>query len=75
MIENPTTDNFAATLDLIQAREAWSNERLADELEITTRQLQRWRNGEARPPVQRAARLAQKFGMTVGEFLGLEVAP
>ncbi len=68
------TDNFADRLDQIQSDHEWSNERLADELEITSRQLQRWRNGEARPHMRRAQSLAKKFGMTTAEFLGLETS-
>jgi ribosome-binding protein aMBF1 (putative translation factor) len=68
------TDNFNTTLDRIQSKNDWSNERLADELEITSRQLQRWRSGEARPHMRRAQRLAEKFEMSTAEFLGLETA-
>lgn len=71
-MSNEITDNFSTTLDRIQEENAWSNERLADEMGITSRQLQRWRSGEARPPLRRARDLAAKFGMSTGEFLGME---
>jgi transcriptional regulator with XRE-family HTH domain len=65
-------DRFAEVLSELQRARGLSDSELADLLEIGTRQLNNWRAGRARPPWNRAVRLARKLGMEPSDFMGLE---
>lgn len=49
-----------------------TQQELADKIGVTKRTLQRWENGEGNIKSDKAQRLADYFGVSVGYLLGLE---